>query len=107
MTPPKPRRPEGPFEDFLAPAQAQLIAPDGTIHEVGAGDRITARFEGGRYSELIVRHKTAWPPFCDSCSARLTEPGAVVLTPPMATGLCRKLHLCVSCFEGMFRGLDP
>jgi hypothetical protein len=47
-----------------------------------------------------------WPPNCDSCSARLTEPGAVVLTPPTATGLCRKLHLCVDCFRGMFRWFD-
>lgn len=101
------RRPERPFEDFLFPVQSKLIAPDGSTRDVAAGDRITARFEGGEYVELIVHRKAAWPPFCDSCSVRLTEPGAVVITPPTATGLCRKLHLCVSCFEGMFRGFDP
>jgi len=50
--------------------------------------------------------KAPWPPYCDSCSNRLTEPGAVVLSPPTATGLCRKLHLCVECFRGMFRWFD-
>lgn len=48
--------------------------------------------------------KASWPPNCDSCSEQLTEPGALVITPPTAAGYCRKLHLCVKCFR--LRALD-
>ena len=70
----------------------------GTVDE-STGPAITA--------SSALPSRAPWPPFCDSCSLRLTEPGAVVLTPPGAMGLCRKMHLCVGCFHGMFRGLDP
>jgi hypothetical protein len=38
---------------------------------------------------------------CNWCLAALTEPGALLFTPPTAYGECRKIHLCVSCYERM------
>ena len=47
-------------------------------------------------------NKAPWPPNCDSCSAKLTEPGAVVIAPPTPDGWCFNLHLCVRCFSRIF-----
>lgn len=49
----------------------------------------------------------SWPPCCDRCKAQLTEPGAVVLSPPMSvkeapaivTNLVLKFHVCVRCYH--------
>lgn len=46
-----------------------------------------------------------WPPTCDKCSTTLTEPGAVILTPPNGLGRCTQGHLCVSCFGGFMTWL--
>jgi len=35
---------------------------------------------------------------CNWCLAILTEPGALVFTPPDAAGQCVKIHVCVGCY---------
>lgn len=35
---------------------------------------------------------------CDVCGRILTEPGALLFSPP-ANGTCSKWHICVTCFE--------
>lgn len=36
---------------------------------------------------------------CNSCLAILTEPGALLFTPPDAIGQCLKIHWCVRCYR--------
>ena len=35
---------------------------------------------------------------CNWCLAILTEPGALVFTPPDEVGRCNKIHVCVGCY---------
>ena len=43
-------------------------------------------------------------PICVKCGDILTEPGVIVLSPPDSTGMVRKVHICVPCFEPMVFG---
>jgi len=36
---------------------------------------------------------------CNWCLAILTEPGALLFTPPDNEGTCTKVHLCRECYE--------
>jgi hypothetical protein len=41
---------------------------------------------------------------CNSCGRQLTEPGAILFSPPKETAggetiMCNKYHLCQECFE--------
>lgn len=40
-------------------------------------------------------------PSCNSCQQELTEPGALVFSPP-DENITTKFHLCVSCWEHHF-----
>lgn len=43
----------------------------------------------------VNNESDTWPPICDRCGEPLTEPGAVVLSPPV-NGQVHKLHVCTS-----------
>ena len=40
---------------------------------------------------------------CNWCLAILTEPGALVFTPPDEVGRCNKVHVCVGCYARVMR----
>ena len=35
---------------------------------------------------------------CWMCETELTEPGAILISPPTLHGICAKYHICVDCF---------
>jgi hypothetical protein len=55
-----------------------------------------------------MKHETqsvpeaSWPPSCDGCGDPLTEPGALVFSPPNLSGQCWKKHLCTRCYDGFY-----
>jgi hypothetical protein len=38
-------------------------------------------------------------PTCNACQLELSEPGALLFSPPNMEQEVMKLHLCVKCFE--------
>lgn len=36
---------------------------------------------------------------CDKCGEVLSEPGALLFSPPDASSQCTKIHLCVWCWQ--------
>jgi len=60
------------------------------------------------YSDYLRKYPEPWPVDdkaekvllsipCDSCGQLLSEPGALIFHPPI-DGMCRKEHVCCSCF---------
>ncbi len=52
--------------------------------------------------------------YCEKCGAELSEPGALVLSPPQSVGrypdserdLCDGFHVCVNCWPSLKQWLD-
>lgn len=46
-----------------------------------------------------------WTPTCDRCKKKMTEPGAVIFSPPVLNPeqMVFKLHLCSSCWNKFFK----
>lgn len=42
---------------------------------------------------------------CMICEEALTEPGALLFSPPDVWSACRKLHLCNDCYENVISAI--
>ncbi|MCK5020919.1 MAG: hypothetical protein KAS32_28130 [Candidatus Peribacteraceae bacterium] len=40
-------------------------------------------------------------PTCDICSIDLSEFGAIILSPPDKSGMVRKFHICIVCYDNI------
>jgi len=36
---------------------------------------------------------------CEYCGLPITKPGALLFSPPNNRGICKKVHICVKCFN--------
>ena len=42
---------------------------------------------------------------CSACDEPLTEPGALLFSPPDESDSCKKLHLCATCYKRTIESL--
>jgi hypothetical protein len=46
-------------------------------------------------------------PECDKCGRELDAPGALAFSPPVLTGVVRKIHICIACWRDFEAWLNP
>ena len=61
-------------------------------------DCINKAYHLTNQKELIIK--------CSICKTKITDPGALLFTPPDYEDMCKKTHLCLKCYSHVFDFLD-